>query len=359
MVEYVKINNLRQGDILARTVYDSSMRVLLRENKPLTDRGIQTIKEQGYKGIYINHPDAVYREEIALAAPLVDDLLQLKIIAVLKDIFANTGIITDQFNNDFQKQRNLMDEYLEELIEVFLNAEKENKLILELQDNRAMSLWIYYHCLSVCMTTICMGIKIGLERSQLKELATAAIYHDLGKIFYDINLLYKPELKDEERAIIRQHPTHGFRLMQRLRFPVSVCYGIWQHHEHIDGSGYPNGLMGNKILLSGKLIGLASAFDNYVNPSPYNNEYFSNAEAIEKLYGNGIFDPACIKVLLKVVAPYPVGAKVKLSNDATAIVIKNDSSLPLRPVIAIGHNYINLANDAGYQNITITATIED
>ena len=57
MVEYVKINNLRQGDILARTVYDSSMRILLRENKPLTDRGIQTIKEQGYKGIYINHPD--------------------------------------------------------------------------------------------------------------------------------------------------------------------------------------------------------------------------------------------------------------------------------------------------------------
>ena len=359
MIEYVKIKNLKSGDVLAHTVYDSSMRVLLRENKPLTDRGIQTIKEQGYKGIYINHPDNNYREEVALAAPLIDDLLQLKIIALLKEIFANTGIITDQFNNEFQKQRNLMDEYIDELIDTFLNAEKENKLILELQDNRAMSLWIYYHCLSVCMITLCMGIKIGLERSQLKELGIAAMYHDLGKIFYDINLLYKTELKDEERNIIRQHPTHGFRLMQRLRFPVSVCYGIWQHHEHIDGSGYPNGLKGNKILLSGKLIGLASAFDNYVNPSPYNTEYFSNAEAIEKLYGNGIFDPACIKVLLKVVAPYPVGAKVKLSNNAEAIVIKNDSSLPLRPVIAIGHNYINLANNAGYQNITITGTIEN
>ena len=359
MVEYVKINNLRSGDILARTVYDSSMRVLLRENKPLTDRGIQTIKEQGYKGIYINHPDDTYREEVALAAPLVDDLLQLKIIGLLKEIYSNTGIITDQFNNDFQKQRNLMDEYIDELIKVFLDAEQENKLILELHDNRAMSLWIYYHCLSVCMTTLCMGIKIGLERSQLKELGTAAIYHDLGKIFYDMNLLYKTELTDEEREIIRQHPTHGFRLMQRLRFPVSVCYGIWQHHEHIDGSGYPNGLMGNKILLSGKLIGLASAFDNYVNPSPYNTEYFSNAEAIEKLYGNGIFDPTCIKILLKVVAPYPVGAKVRLSNNAEAIVIKNDSSLPLRPVIAIGRNYVNLANNASYQNITITGTIED
>lgn len=359
MVEYVKINNLKSGDVLARTVYDSSMRVLLRENKPLTDRGIQTIKEQGYKGIYINHPDHAYREEVALAAPLVDDLLQLKIIALLKEIFANTAIITDQFNNDFQRQRNQMDEYIDELINLFLDAEHENKLILELQDNRAMSLWIYYHCLSVCMITLCMGIKIGLERSQLKELGIAAIYHDLGKIFYDMNLLYKTELKEEEREIIRQHPTHGFRLMQRLRFPVSVCYGIWQHHEHIDGSGYPNGLSGNKILLSGKLIGLASAFDNYVNPSPYNTEYFSNAEAIEKLYGNGIFDPACIKVLLKVVAPYPVGTKVKLSNNAEAIVIKNDSSLPLRPVIAVGHTYINLAHDPGYQNITITATIED
>lgn len=359
MVEYVKISQLRSGDILARTVYDSNMRVLLRENKPLTDRGIQTIKEQGYKGIYINHEDNVFRAEVAITAPLVDDLLQLKIVSLLKDIFANTAIITDQFNAEFQQQRTLMDEYLDELINTFLDAEKDNKLFLELQDNRAMSLWIYYHSLSVCMITLGMGVKLGLEKSQLKELGLAAIFHDLGKIFYDLNLLYKTNLTDEEKEIIRQHPTHGFRLMQRLRFPVTVCYGIWQHHEHIDGSGYPNGLMGNKILLSGKLIGLASAFDNYVNPSPYNTEYFSNSEAIERLYGSGIFDATCIKILLKVVAPYPVGVKVRLSNNAEAIVIKNDSSLPLRPVIAIGHNYVNLAHDPNYQNITIAGTIED
>ena len=359
MVEYVKISQLRDGDILARTVYDSSMRVLLRENKPLTERGIQTIKEQGYKGIYIYHEEDSFRSDVALAAPLVDDLLQLKMVSLLKEIFSNTGIITDQFNDAFQKQRTLMDEYLDELITVFLDAEKENKLFLELQDNRAMSLWIYYHSLSVCMITLGMGIKLGMERSQLKELAQSAIYHDLGKIFYDLGLLYKTDLVDEEKAIIRQHPTHGFRLMQRLRFPVPVCYGIWQHHEHIDGSGYPNGLSGNKILLSGKLIGLASAFDNYVNPSPYQTEYFSNSEAIEKLYGSGIFDATCIKILLKVVAPYPVGVKVKLSNNDEAIVIKNDSSLPLRPVIAVNRNYINLAHDPQYQSITIVGTIED
>lgn len=359
MIEYVKINNLRKGDILARTVYDCNMKILLRENKPLTERGIQTIKEQGYKGIYIEHEHNIYREEVAIAEPLIDDLLQLKMISLLKDIFANTGIITDQFNADFQKQRTLMDEYLEELIEVFLKAEQENKLILEMQDNRAMSLWIYYHCLSVCKIAIGMGIKLGMERSQLKELGQAAIYHDLGKIFYDIRLLYKTNLCDEEREIIRQHPTHGFRLMQRLRFPVSVCYGIWQHHEHIDGSGYPHGLQANKILLSGKLIGLASAFDNYVNPSPYNTEYFNNADAIEKLYGSGIFDATCIKILLKVVAPYPVGTKVKLSNGAEALVIKNNTSFPLRPMIAIGHEYINLAQNGQYHNVTITGTIED
>ena len=67
MIEYVKINNLRKGDILARTVYDCNMKILLRENKPLTERGIQTIKEQGYKGIYIEHEHNVYREEVAIA----------------------------------------------------------------------------------------------------------------------------------------------------------------------------------------------------------------------------------------------------------------------------------------------------
>ena len=358
MVEYVKVNNLRQGDILARTVYDSNMRVLLRENKPLTTRGIQSIIEQGYKGIYINHNEASFREEVALAEPLVDDLLQLKFIALLKEIFNNVGIITDQYNAEFQKQRLLMDEYLDELIDVFLHAEKENRLFLELQDNRVMSLWIYHHSLSVCMITLGMGIKLGLERSVLKELAQAAIYHDLGKIFYDLRLMYKTELCQEEKDIIRQHPTHGFRLMQRLRFPLSVCYGIWQHHEHIDGSGYPNGLLSNKILLSGKLIGLASAFDNYVNPSPYNTEYYSNSEAIEKLYGNGIFDSTCIKVLLRVVAPYPVGAKVQLSNKAEALVIKNNPSFPLRPTIAIGREYINLAYNGLYHNVTIISTLD-
>lgn len=359
MIEYVKINNLRNGDVLARTVYDSNMRVLLMENKPLTTRGIQTIKEQGYKGIYINHEDDGYREEVALAAPLVDDLLQLQMIALLKDIFANTGIISEPFNAEFQKQRTQMDEYLDELIAIFQDAEKENKLILEMQDNRAMSLWIYYHSLSVCMTTIGMGIKLGLEKTPLKELAQAAIYHDLGKIFSGSGLLYKEKLTDEERNALRAHPTHGFRLMQRLHFSVPVCYGVWQHHEHIDGSGYPNGLKSDKILLSGKLIGLASAFDNYVNPSPYNTEYFSNSEAIEKLYGNGIFDATCIKLLLKVVAPYPVGTKVRLSNKAEAIIIKNNADLPLRPVIAIGHKYINMATDSQYSNVTVAETIED
>lgn len=358
MIEYVKVCNLKQGDILAKTVYDSSMRILLKESKPLTTRGIQTIIEQGYKGVYIQHEDACFREQVALAAPIVDDLVQLRIIALLKEIFNNTAIITDQFNTEFHKQRTLMDEYLDELIELFLQAEKENRLILELQDNRAMSLWIYYHSLSVCMISIGMGIKLGMERSQLKELAQAAIYHDLGKIFYDLKLLYKTQLVQEEIDIIRQHPTHGFRLMQRLGFPLAVCYGIWQHHEHIDGSGYPNGLQASKILLSGKLIGLASAFDNYVNPSPYNSEYYSNSEAIEKLYGSGIFDSTCIKVLLRVVAPYPVGSKIKLSNNAEAIVIKNNSSLPLRPTIAIGHEYINLAYNGQYHNLTIIGTIE-
>lgn len=359
MIEYIKINNLRAGDVLARTVYDSNMRVLLMENKPLTARGIQTIKEQGYKGIYINHEDNVYREEVALAAPLIDDLLQLKIIALLREIFANTAILTEPFNPEFQKQRTQMDDFLDELIEIFLAAEKENKLILEMQDNRAMSLWIYYHSLSVCMTTLGMGVKLGLERNSLKELGQAAIYHDLGKIFCGSNLLYKEKLTEEELKLLRQHPTYGFRLMQRLHFPVPVCYGVWQHHEHIDGSGYPNALKSDKILLSGKLIGLASAFDNYVNPSPYNTEYFSNADAIEKLYGNGLFDSTCIKLMLKVVAPFPVGTKVRLSNKAEAIIIKNNASLPLRPVISIGREYINMATDSRYHNVTVAETIED
>ena len=87
MVEYVKISNLKEGDVLARTLYDAEMRVMLKNGNKLSANGIRVIKEQGYRGIYIQHEDNGFRQDVPLAEPLVDEMTQLQMVSLIKEIF--------------------------------------------------------------------------------------------------------------------------------------------------------------------------------------------------------------------------------------------------------------------------------
>jgi len=111
---------------------------------------------------------------------------------------------------------------------------------------------------------------MGLEAEQVAGINIGALVHDLGKISVPVEILSKPSLlSDIERRLIQEHPETGYQILAPLDFPWPVAEMVRQHHERIDGSGYPRGLVGDEILLESKIIAVADAVEAASSNRPY------------------------------------------------------------------------------------------
>lgn len=130
------------------------------------------------------------------------------------------------------------------------------------------------------------GIKIGnemkLSKEKIENIGFAALFHDLGKIHVPDEILNKPgSLTYEEFEIIKKHPIRGSELTNKTYFK-NISKIIEQHHERVDGSGYPKGIMGSEILIEAKIIAVADSYDAMTSERSYKNP-LSPKEALEEL----------------------------------------------------------------------------
>jgi putative two-component system response regulator len=112
--------------------------------------------------------------------------------------------------------------------------------------------------------------EIGLPLERIEGLRLAAFVHDIGKIGVPSEILAKPgKLSEVEMNLIRVHSQVGFDILKRIDFPWPIAEMVLQHHERLNGSGYPHGLIGQKILLEAKIIGVADVFEAMNAHRPY------------------------------------------------------------------------------------------
>jgi PAS domain S-box-containing protein len=115
-----------------------------------------------------------------------------------------------------------------------------------------------------------LAIEIGLSREQIDGIRMAGQIHDIGKISVPAEILTKPgRLNDMEFGIIKSHVQSGFDILKTIEFPWPIAQIVLQHHERIDGSGYPQGLLGEKILVEAKILGVADVVEAMVSHRPY------------------------------------------------------------------------------------------
>jgi PAS domain S-box-containing protein/putative nucleotidyltransferase with HDIG domain len=156
------------------------------------------------------------------------------------------------------------------------------------------------HQLRVANLSVIIAGELGLEKTRIEGLKLAAEVHDIGKIGIPAEILTKPgELSNLEYMIIQTHPHAGYEILNTIDFPWPLADIIAQHHEKIDGSGYPEGLRGDQILLEAKIICVADVVEAMASHRPYRASRGIDAalEEIERQRGI-LFDESVVDACL-------------------------------------------------------------
>ena len=165
-----------------------------------------------------------------------------------------------------------------------------------------------------------------------------AILHDVGKMNIPFEILGKPgKLTEEEFEMVKKHPEYGFQLLKNIHtVSLHVAHCAYQHHERIDGSGYPRGLKGDEIHELGKIIAVADVFDAVTSNRVYRNAMLPH-EGLEILYagaGNQ-FEVSIVEAFRRAVAIYPMGLTVELNDDRKGVISGQNIGIGDRPIVRI------------------------
>jgi len=160
------------------------------------------------------------------------------------------------------------------------------------------------HQLRVSRLSVAIARKLGLPADQIEGLRLAAMMHDVGKASLPAELLSKPSrLTEAERRIIRAHPALGANILRQIPFPWDLARFVEEHHEKLDGSGYPKGLKGDQISLEARIIGVADLVESISSHRPYRPAKLLDEALVDLQKQSGTqYDPKIIDILLELVA---------------------------------------------------------
>lgn len=311
-MRFIKIEDVKDKMILAHPLYDSHGKVLLNSNVSLTSRMIANLKERGFRGIYIY--DSISHG-----------------IEVIDNVSPRTRIETLQM-----LQNKSLDDYMYIARGIVSDISKEKGIYTTLNLINNFDNDTYMHCLNVAVYAGTFGMVYGLPSERVELLVEAALLHDIGKSQIPLDILTKPgKLTEEERRIINNHPEYGYNILKDLNSISSVVrVSVLEHHENEDGSGYPNNYDHKKIYLFAKMIHICDVYEAMLAKRSYKNK-LNPTEVIEFMMSKAgtMFNKELLEVFIKNIIPYPEGMLVKLSNEESAIVKKNNKDFPTRPIV--------------------------
>ncbi len=143
--------------------------------------------------------------------------------------------------------------------------------------------------------------ELGLPADQIEGIRVGASIFDIGKIAIPAEILNRPgRLREQEYALVKSHPQVGYDIVKNIDFPWPVAQMILHHHERLDGSGYPDGLKGEAILLEARIIGIADAVEAMCSHRPYRSALGVDAALAEIIGQRGkLYDPAAVDACVR------------------------------------------------------------
>ena len=220
-----------------------------------------------------------------------------------------------------------------------LEAPDAAAALLSVMNANEMGQGMFVHALNVAALSLLVGREFDFSEAELKTLALGALFHDMGELNVPGKILLKrPNLSPDERDMYRQHPRFGLDMVKRYGgFSKSCLDVIYQHHERLDGSGYPMGLKGvDAISVNARLVMVIDRYDDLCS-DPDIERRLTPSEALSHLFVKfrGILWSEAIVVLVRILGVYPPGSLVQLSDQSIGMVININAKNRLRPLVLL------------------------
>ena len=193
------------------------------------------------------------------------------------------------------------------------------------------------HALNVGVVSLLIGRSLGLAPEDMLDIGVGALMHDVGK--QDMADRYRhadERFTAAEWAAYRDHVTRGVAHGRRMSLAPGALAVMAQHHEHADGTGFPDRLTTDRMSMAARIVAIVNRYDNLCNP-PARSSALTPHEAVATLFAQGRsrFDTAVLNAFIRVVGVYPAGSLVQLTNDRHAMVMGVNSSRPLKPRVLV------------------------
>lgn len=244
--------------------------------------------------------------------------------AVIRDIRLGRGL-----------QLEAVEDVAEELVESIVRHPGAMQLVSRLRESDESA---YTHAMMVAVLLVSFGRELGYAKAELTQLGQVGMLLDIGKLRVDRAILLKRgNLTAEEFEAVKQHVQHGLDIIMPsgLVHP-DVIAGIAQHHERLNGTGYPKGHRDGAISAFGQMAGIVDAFCALTSVRPY-AEPSSSYDAMRQLQGwsGTFFNAGLVEQFIQAIGIFPVGTLVELSTGEIAVVLEQNRARRLKPKLLI------------------------
>ncbi len=328
----ISLSEIKGKEVLGADIYDEQGRILLNRGIAIKLSYIDRLVEHGIEELYIE-------DEISEGI-IPENVVMMQARQEAKNIIKQEAkrLVT---KNDISVAH--INKVIDLIVNDILSNIKNN--LVTVKDLRVKDDNLFAHSINVAIMSTLLCQKAGFSYQKINNTVTGCLLHDIGKLFLpeEINNKDVQKLTAKELEQYKLHARIGYEMfLDNVDINPTTRVTILMHHEHLDGSGFPDGISGRKIHESARICSICNCFDEMVNGKK-RGKLLNVSDAVEYLtaYAGSYFDEELVNDLIKSVPIYPVGSIVLLSDGCLAIVAKNESVSVTRPVVRVFFDYTN------------------
>ncbi|KNY29624.1 HD-GYP domain-containing protein [Pseudobacteroides cellulosolvens] len=324
----IRIAECKPGMVIAKDVYNDKGAIFMKQGTVLTDFIIDKLVINSIEMLWVTREQAE-EDESPNDSPSVKETKKeyVKRIEKIKTLFEN--VLLDD----------AIEQKVTEISASIINSDKTTGDLLRcIRSLKSIGDYMYTHSLNVASVCCLIGNWMKLGAKEVEEITVAGLLHDIGKAKVPKEILNKKaDLTNNDIIEIKKHTQYGYEILKdKTGFSEELCKGVLMHHEREDGSGYPNGVKGDKINLIAKIISVADLYSIITLDRVYKrtDTPFSVFEIFESSASQK-FDTLTVFTLISNVAMYFIGDNVRLSNGMEGQIFYIDNEFVSRPLIKL------------------------